>query len=362
MDTIKIRRPNMSIHLKSNLFLALITSGLLIACSEQDQSVAIVTPVIETVPVSSTDDAADDPAIWVHPTDPEKSLVLGTDKRAGLYIYQLDGSIQGFLPSGRLNNVDLRQGVTVDNFTGDIAAATNRTDDSVTLFSVSADKTEEWGRFPSLEAEPYGLCTGMFQGAYTIFVTYKTGTVIAHRLDSANNAPEIARYKFESQLEGCVFDDKQQVLYVGEENKGIWRLNTVANKFSPAHLIDEVGSKTGIIADVEGLALYETSDGKGYLVASSQGNNSYAVYNRSETNAFITRFRIGDYTAPDGNLVDATQETDGLAVSSAAMGGAFSNGLLVVQDGQNLPSGSTQNFKFIDWRMIQSIIEGVSQE
>ena len=36
----------------------------------------------QTVPVPHGGDAADDPAIWIHPTDPEKSLLLGTDKRA----------------------------------------------------------------------------------------------------------------------------------------------------------------------------------------------------------------------------------------------------------------------------------------
>lgn len=348
---------------KVHLFSVLVATGFLAACSEQDDSfVGTVSPAVETEPVASTDDAADDPAIWLHPTDPGKSLILGTDKRAGLYVYRLDGSVQTFLPSGKLNNVDLRQGVTTAGFAGDIAAATNRTDDSVTLFSITADQTTEIGRFPSLEIEPYGLCTGLFQGAYTVFVTYKTGSLIAYRPDGINNAPEIARYKFGSQLEGCVFDDAHQVLFVGEENKGIWRLDTIGSDFKTARLIDEVGSSTGIIADIEGLALYETADGEGYLVASSQGNNSYAVYDRTGTNAFITRFRIGNYTAPDGRLVDATQETDGLAVSAAAMGDAFPDGMLVVQDGENLPRGSTQNFKFIDWRSIKVLLDSPTKE
>ncbi|MGH2667571.1 MAG: phytase, partial [bacterium] len=34
----------------------------------------------ETVPVTSSGDSADDPAIWVNPADPSKSLVIGNDK------------------------------------------------------------------------------------------------------------------------------------------------------------------------------------------------------------------------------------------------------------------------------------------
>ncbi|MGH1558903.1 phytase [Caulobacter segnis] len=40
--------------------------------------------VRETVPVASTGDAADDPAIWRNPVDPAKSLIVATDKDWGL--------------------------------------------------------------------------------------------------------------------------------------------------------------------------------------------------------------------------------------------------------------------------------------
>ena len=43
--------------------------------------------IVETEPVLSTEDAADDPAIWVHPTDAQLSLVIGTDKQYGLEVY-----------------------------------------------------------------------------------------------------------------------------------------------------------------------------------------------------------------------------------------------------------------------------------
>jgi 3-phytase len=64
-----------------------------------------IPPVVETVPVASTRDAADDPAIWVHPDNPEQSLIVGTDKQSGLYVYALDGSERQYLapiPATRL--------------------------------------------------------------------------------------------------------------------------------------------------------------------------------------------------------------------------------------------------------------------
>src|SRR3546814_9267545 len=38
---------------------------------------------------------ADDPVIWIHPNDPSKRIILGTDKDSdgGLYAYDLEGAI-----------------------------------------------------------------------------------------------------------------------------------------------------------------------------------------------------------------------------------------------------------------------------
>ena len=53
-----------------------------------------VTATMETAPVPSEDDAADDPCIWIHPTDPSLSTIIGTHKKegAGLLVYALEGN------------------------------------------------------------------------------------------------------------------------------------------------------------------------------------------------------------------------------------------------------------------------------
>jgi 3-phytase len=43
-----------------------------------------------------TPNDTDDPAIWINPTEPSKSLVLGTDKgdtTGGIYVFDLAGKI-----------------------------------------------------------------------------------------------------------------------------------------------------------------------------------------------------------------------------------------------------------------------------
>jgi 3-phytase len=64
---------------------------------QSDRSLAApvsVLATVETTPVPDATDAADDMAIWIHPTNPALSTVLGTDKLAsgGLGVYDLAGT------------------------------------------------------------------------------------------------------------------------------------------------------------------------------------------------------------------------------------------------------------------------------
>ncbi|MEL6875812.1 MAG: phytase, partial [Pseudomonadota bacterium] len=82
----------------------------------------------ETVPVGTVNqDAADDPAIWRNSADPQKSLIVGTDKKAGLYVYDLSGEVKSFLAEGALNNVDIRE-VNVRGVQTILVAASVRND------------------------------------------------------------------------------------------------------------------------------------------------------------------------------------------------------------------------------------------
>ena len=104
-----------------------------------------------------------------------------------------------------------------------------------------------------------------------------------------------------------------------------------------------------LVADVEGLALAPTGANGGYLVASSQGDNAYVLYDLV-TGAYVNRFRLVD------GLVDGTSETDGIEVMLGGFGPGYPAGLMVVQDGDN--GNQTQNFKYISWRKVLEALEG----
>ena len=92
--------------------------------SANDDTVVAPKARVETEPVPSSGDAADDPAIWIHPDDPSKSLVLGTDKKGGLNVFDVDGKrLQIVSNSTRPNNVDVIYNFPLEGATIDLAVA-----------------------------------------------------------------------------------------------------------------------------------------------------------------------------------------------------------------------------------------------
>lgn len=311
-----------------------------------------VFPTLETTPVMSSDDAADDPAIWIHPVDPTQSLILGTDKQSGLAVYDLDGNQVQFLNRGRLNNVDLRRGVRIGRDEVTLAVATNRTLITLDIFSIDSNGVVSLlMAIPLTMEDPYGVCMGLdAQGGAHVFANSREfeyehwhlnpGTALAPAL--------IASWHLDSGPEGCAVDDVTQTLYLGEEEFGVWTMPADGRRVAEMTVLEE--NRAGHMeADVEGMDVYRGNNGELYLVVSSQGDNSYAVFDLADNNAYRGSFRIAD--TPDG-AIDGVQETDGLTVTATPLGSRFPRGLLVVQDGYNDLPTENQNFKLVSWEAV----------
>jgi len=311
---------------------------------------AIVEPRAQTEPVARQGDAADDPAIWRNPADPAGARILGTNKKQGLLVYDLDGKQLQLLEVGRLNNVDVRQGVTVGGRTLDIAVATQRDDNSVMLFTIDAGgKVAPAGAFATGLADIYGMCLYRpADGGLEAFINDKDGSFLQYRIEAGADGKAMAgkllrRFKVDSQPEGCVVDDRNARLYLGEEKRGVWTVSARGDAPAKLTMIMPVGPQ--LVADVEGMGLYHGAKAD-YLIVSSQGDNSYLVLDAKAPYRVRGSFRVG-YNLAAG--IDGTSETDGLEVSSANFGGPYANGMLVIQDGyKRLPDGP-QNFKYVAW-------------
>jgi 3-phytase len=321
--------------------------------------VATVSPRVETLPVQSFGDAADDPAIWADPADPSGSLVVATDKKGGMVLYDMQGKRLQFLPDGKMNNTDLREGFALGGRKVVLVTASDRTHKSVAIYRLDTDRRQLVDVADGVQAtgldDPYGLC--MYRSAKSaktyVFVNSGDGQMRQWELKDAGNGrvriEQVRQFRVPSQAEGCVADDASGTLYVGEEDVALWRMSAEPDGGDTRTAVDRVDANPKIKDDLEGVGLYDLGEGRGYLVVSSQGNNTYAVYRRGGDHAYLGSFAI---VADPARGIDGVSETDGLDVTSRNLGPGFETGALVVQDGRNVLPPQNQNYKYVPWSAI----------
>lgn len=334
-----------------------VTLGIVAACASVqpmgDPAVSVAARA-ETVPVgTANEDAADDPAIWRNAADPAASLIVATDKKAGLHVYTLKGEQRGFLAEAGLNNVDLVE------FAGGrvMAVASDRSDLAdahITLAELdpATGALEFVLRIKVGPGEGYGICASRpdAQGAFSVYSAPKNGIIYHTRINGATDPDALLNHRtttlttVPSQPEGCVLDDRTGTLYIGEEAAGIWAIDIDSGE---KQLVAATGTGM-LVPDVEGLALAPEGEDGGYLVASSQGDNAYGVY-RLPGHEPVGRFRIA------AGEFGSVEETDGIELDPRSFGPAFPGGLFIAQDGINPPAA--QNFKLARWDEILAALE-----
>jgi 3-phytase len=342
-----------------------------IQASDAPKTTGATAPVVlPRVTSQSVTDDPDDPAIWVHPTDPARSVVFATNKVAApagaLVAFGLDGQIRQTIAGiDRPNNVDVEYRVRSGATTIDVAVVTERLGHRLRVFRIDpADgHLAEIGRVPVLEseageaAEPMGI--GLYKrpadGTLFAVVAPKTGGATnylwQYRLDlDAKGVRGALVRRFGSfsslgpepgeagEIEAVVVDDALGFVYYADERYGIRKWHA-----DPAH----PGASTelavfgtaGYGGDREGLALVTRDDGTGYLVSSDQMANGTVlrIYPREGTPG-----------APHDHLRGAFEvhtpadDTDGVDATSTALPG-FPDGLVVLMN--SMP----KNFLFFSW-------------
>src|SRR5215216_5071181 len=214
-------------HVSSRLFfwpaVIILLSAAVVALPARAATITIATTVtatVETEPVPHSGDSADDPAIWVHPTDPAQSTIIGTDKHGGLAVYDLTGTQLQYLPDGDLNNVDLRDGFPLSRHAVTLVTAGNRSNDSLAIYRVDpATRRLESVAARTIRTLPiYGSCMyhSPVTGRFYTFVNSEAGDVEQWELlataESRVDARKVRSFTLGSQTEGCVADDTAGVL------------------------------------------------------------------------------------------------------------------------------------------------------
>jgi 3-phytase len=298
-------------------------------------------PVVVTEPVGHD---SDDPAIWIDPFDPGRSLILGTDKdetNGGVYVFGLDGRIdteRSRLGMRRVNNVDVLGGFRVGDREVDIAVATERLAMSLRVFSLPEMNPIDGGGIPVFGSDttraPMGIALWRrpADGAVFAIVGGKDGPTQGYLHQYRLHADEsgtvhgefvraFGRYSGLKEIEAIAVDPELGFVYYSDEMAGIRKYHV-----DPTAGDEELAffGTTGFVRDHEGIAIYRREDGTGYILVSDQQGGRLQVFPRAGSN--------GDPHAHPALAVipvSATQ-TDGIEVTARRVGDRFPNGMLVM--------------------------------
>jgi 3-phytase len=257
-----------------------------------------------------------------------------------------------------MNNVDLRYNFMLGGKPVALVTAGNLTNNAIAIYRVDPTTrllTNAAARIITPGLAIYGSCMyhSPTSGAYYVFVNAEDGTVEQWQLFAtpSDQVDAVLRRSFDvgTRVEGCVADDEAQTLYIAEEAIGIWKYGAEPNTGEARVQVDSTGASGHVTSNVEGLAIYYAKGGGGYLLASSQGSDNFAIYQRAGNNAYVATFAI-----VTGNGIDHVSHTDGIDVSNFALGSPFEQGLFVAQDGYD--ESATNNYKLVRWQDIATAV------
>jgi myo-inositol-hexaphosphate 3-phosphohydrolase len=320
-----------------------------------------VSPVVETVNAIATGDFMDDPAILLHPTDTSKSVIVGTNKSytdGRIDVYDFAGNrVESEDIGSAFNNVDVSYNFGLGSTPTAIIGASGRESGDIHFwtydFNDTADEMTSVGTIDTGYAdEPYGFTMGQLNGKTYAFVSADNGTQVKQfELDGSSGSVTgtlVRTLNFSGQIEGMVVDDQKGYFYAAEETGQIEKYRTDPTSGTAHTIVDQVGSAGHLVADIEGLTIYYGADGNGYLIASSQGESKYAVYDRN-SNAYL-----GEFGVVSAGGIDGVSQTDGLDVTNVNLGGKFTSGAFIVHDNSN-SGDDASNFKLVPWSSVASL-------
>ena len=324
---------------------------------------ADIQPVVRTDRV--TDDP-DDPAIWVHPTDPARSLILGTNKvkapTGAVVVFGLDGKVrQTAAGIDRPNNVDVEYGLALGNGRADIAVATERLKSQLRVFRVTEDgiaditspgNTLVFAGRSGEQAAPMGisLYRRPRDGAIFAIVSPKNGPrenyLGQYRLSDdgqgrvkATFVRYFGAFSGAAEIEAVAADDALGYVYYADENSGIRKYHADPDAPDAARELAHFG-RTGFKANQEGIGIYVREDGTGYIVCTDQlpGLSEYHIYRREGEPG-----RPHDHTRELKVVRGVADSTDGVEVTSSPLGPRFPAGVMVAMN------SSAKDFLVFRW-------------
>jgi myo-inositol-hexaphosphate 3-phosphohydrolase len=337
----------------------LVVLFIVFGCNQkQNTNVNKLSPVVITEQVKHD---TDDPAIWIHPTDPSKSLIIGTDKEedGALYVYNLDGKIdeqKTVRGLKRPNNVDIEYGFVLDGVATDIVVTTERLENRLRIFSLPDMKPIDNGGIEVFRNEDLRFPMGIAlykrpsDGSIYAIVGRKEGPTDGtylwqYQLEDdgtgmvkGTKVREFGKWSGIKEIEAIAVDDALGYVYYSDENVGIRKYHADPDNENADVELALFGTEE-FTQDREGISIYQVNDGTGYILISDQEVNKYNIYKREG--------EPGDpHSHPLVKVIDlSTLDSDGCEVTNVALNEKFPAGLFVAMS-------DDKTFQFYSWKDI----------
>ncbi|MCP4611249.1 MAG: phytase [Planctomycetes bacterium] len=311
---------------------------------------------------------ADGVAICVNPGDPARSTIIGADPQKGIGSFDLEGNILHVVhfSKGGGAGVDVRHGFPLGGERITLILAGNSEINTLRFFKFNPNTRllgEVTGTRAQLGIHVYGCCLyhSAETGTFYAVVTSREGFIEQWELYddgrgriNANRVRQInimegqdSDPSLNPKIEACVADDELDRLYISQEKEClIWQYGAEPDSDVERRLVDTSRIRDG--DNTEGLAIYATGPGTGYLLVSIQGSWKYKVYTREGNNTYLGSF---DVRTADGRR--GVESHDCIAVTPTSLGTEFPHGLFVTQNAD--PSGD--HYQLVSWESIADLLQ-----
>ncbi|MGV3658255.1 MAG: phytase, partial [Chitinophagaceae bacterium] len=246
---------------------------------------------------------SDDPAIWINHQNPAASLIIGTDKEknGALYVFDMKGKVvEEKVVRGlkRPNNVDVAYGLLLGGKKVDIAVTTERLTNSLRVFTLPDMKPVDNGGLPVFAGEkgpsrnaPMGIALYERPSDKKIFAIVSRkygpndGTYLwqyelhdgGHGTVKATLVRKFGHFSGRQEIEAIAVDDELGYVYYSDEKVGVRKYHA-----DPQKGAEELAlfANTGFASEQEGISIYKTGKGTGYILVSDQQANKFQLFTR----------------------------------------------------------------------------------
>lgn len=304
---------------------------------------------------------ADDPAIWVHPTNPARSLIFGVDKSEGIWVWTLDGKeLTYFDPWGKPGNIDVNYGLNlgggkrVDIVAVNLRKVTYKSRISkVAVYAINPNWTSGAdvlttladGRSDGNDITPstYGFTTWKDKAKDRMYIFEAPDKapynpvqweLVPNAAGTAVTARKARVLEYAGSVnEGMVADEDTGFYYTAEEVEAGVHKYIASEDASPKSVSFFATDADGYRGDREGIALYKVSPSEGYLIVCDQAAKAEGTFSVFRIYDIKTE-KLVKTVVPLNELGDYLWDDDGVEATSRALPG-FPHGVVIAHDGDH---------------------------